>query len=513
MGGFYKSMASSSGFVNQECGIEYVSKKYFGKYLSVGKILRQPSSCNKAAEKRERKTWNFAVMEEQAINFLLANPESSIKDFCESIGISQKYFGKHFSIKGIYKKAEERDGKHRGRKYWDFNVMEEEVMTFLLSNTENNIKGFCESIGISRNYFGSRFYIREIYKKVDCLSNSRSLKISEEAAKTLEQNHKQNFEVMKRKLDNQTIPLALQPSGAEDPAGSYTKNYAVKAVTTTVDKSGRYSNPSLVGSVNLAQSKSEGIAAVTTAVKLFRKSDWQYRLAELMYKLLEERDAILSKPNLQIWANSFDYIGGLGRGQNEIERVLNFSQQDEFWSCIVLAPENLAKHFMRLKQFMLKKENSLKKALYTYSQVCYMVQKDGRQWRDFILCHPVEVGVTTAAVTTAVDKSVRCSNPSPVGSVNLGQSKSEGIAAVTTAYWDTKCGICPYPKAKKDIEVLLRKRGDYNAGVYQWNIGKDGTKLPAGFYFYQLLSSKEDYEDSGLNLKFYKDDYEIVDGE
>jgi hypothetical protein len=172
---------------------------------------------------------------------------------------------------------------------------------------------------------------------------------------------------------------------------------------------------------------------------------------------------------MQRWANEFDLLAKLGRGRNEIEQVLIFSQEDKFWACHILEPKNLVKHFTRLKQFMLKRENDIKIACLTYEQVYRATQKYNRQWDEFIYC----------------------------------QDKHNN-----KFYWDTKKGDCPYEKAKVDIMAYIRKLNDKTNTVYTWNITQRGAKLIEGYYYNSICQGKEEYENSGLNLKFYNNDFE-----
>jgi hypothetical protein len=221
---------------------------------------------------------------------------------------------------------------------------------------------------------------------------------------------------------------------------------------------GTNTTPSPMRASTSAPSNREGIKPLSER--------WQYQVAELMYKHIKERDETFPKPNLQEWANGFDEIAKTGRGRNEIEQVMLFSQQDKFWACHILDPKILLKHFSRIKLIMQKNETDIQCACYTYEQACKLIQKDNRQWNEFIYCQ---------------DKNNQ------------------------KIYWDTKKGPCPYEKVKKDIIAWVRKINDFD-NIYTWNITKLGTKLPEGYYYKSIYQGEEEYKASGLNLQFYLND-------
>ena len=51
------------------------------------------------------RNWDFAELEDQAIKFLLRNPEKGINIFCQEMGIAYRYFAMHCPIKEIKRKV------------------------------------------------------------------------------------------------------------------------------------------------------------------------------------------------------------------------------------------------------------------------------------------------------------------------------------------------------------------------------------------------------------------------
>lgn len=192
---------------------------------------------------------------------------------------------------------------------------------------------------------------------------------------------------------------------------------------------------------------------------LFRKSDWQYLLAEKLFEEVKKRDSTFPNVNLQTWANTFNMISK-ERNIEEIEKVMEYSQKHPFWSGIILSPNDLWNNFAKIKQAMI---NNTEKSTYSYEEMQLAMIKQKRNKNDFIAC---------------IDE------------------KGEII------YWDKSKGNCPYRiyEQKENIEAVIDNVIENKSMV--WNITKQGIKLPEDWHYREIIRGKKEYQYSGLKLIF-----------
>ena len=85
--------------------------------------------------------------------------------------------------------------------------------------------------------------------------------------------------------------------------------------------------------------------------KVFEHDSKPYRCALYLAGKIKERipNKVVSETSLQAWALDMDLLNRVDRQEwEDIASVLDFSQQDEFWSKNILSGKNLRKNFDRL---------------------------------------------------------------------------------------------------------------------------------------------------------------------
>ncbi len=81
----------------------------------------------------------------------------------------------------------------------------------------------------------------------------------------------------------------------------------------------------------------------------FVETSEQFRLADLLFTLIRERNPAHKPPNLQSWAKSIDLmIRRDDRKSQDIECVIRWSQQDAFWQNNILSTSKLRRQFDQL---------------------------------------------------------------------------------------------------------------------------------------------------------------------
>ena len=75
------------------------------------------------------------------------------------------------------------------------------------------------------------------------------------------------------------------------------------------------------------------------------------KLAQRLLGHIQQRDPKYKDRNMQTWADDMRKLVELDkRSIEEVERVLDWSQQDTFWQTNILSPNKLRKHFSKLYQ-------------------------------------------------------------------------------------------------------------------------------------------------------------------
>lgn len=87
--------------------------------------------------------------------------------------------------------------------------------------------------------------------------------------------------------------------------------------------------------------------------KTFLSDSIEIRLSELLLKRIASRNPNFKNPNIQAWAKEVDLMIRLdGRDVSEINRVIEWSQQDQFWQSNILSTSKLRKQFDQLRAKM-----------------------------------------------------------------------------------------------------------------------------------------------------------------
>ncbi len=90
-------------------------------------------------------------------------------------------------------------------------------------------------------------------------------------------------------------------------------------------------------------------------IKTYRPNSEEFRLSELLYSLILERDQKAKMPNIQVWAKSIDLLMRVdGRDPREVEKVIRWAQADSFWHKNILSTPKLREKFTQLKLGMEK---------------------------------------------------------------------------------------------------------------------------------------------------------------
>jgi len=83
--------------------------------------------------------------------------------------------------------------------------------------------------------------------------------------------------------------------------------------------------------------------------KEYSQNSDEFRLSQLLFSLIKARRENFKKPDLQKWAINIDYMMRLDkRDVKEIEAVIKWTQQHEFWRNVILSTKNLRGQFDRL---------------------------------------------------------------------------------------------------------------------------------------------------------------------
>lgn len=83
--------------------------------------------------------------------------------------------------------------------------------------------------------------------------------------------------------------------------------------------------------------------------KEYSQNSEEFRLSQLLFSLIKARRENFKKPNLQKWSKYITYMLRIDkRDPEEIESVINWAQQHEFWGNVILSTKNLRGQFDRL---------------------------------------------------------------------------------------------------------------------------------------------------------------------
>lgn len=92
-----------------------------------------------------------------------------------------------------------------------------------------------------------------------------------------------------------------------------------------------------------------------TEEKTKEESDAPLGLSSKFFSLIKKNDPKAKQPNLEKWAVEIRRMHEIdGRSYEEIEKLILFAAQDEFWSSNILSPAKLRKHATKLTIAMKK---------------------------------------------------------------------------------------------------------------------------------------------------------------
>jgi predicted phage replisome organizer len=81
----------------------------------------------------------------------------------------------------------------------------------------------------------------------------------------------------------------------------------------------------------------------------FSDTSIEYKLSEKLFELMQKNNPKIKKPNLKTWCKDFDFILRIDkRSPGDIEKLIQWCQQDPFWMKNILSPAKLRKQFDRL---------------------------------------------------------------------------------------------------------------------------------------------------------------------
>jgi hypothetical protein len=87
--------------------------------------------------------------------------------------------------------------------------------------------------------------------------------------------------------------------------------------------------------------------------KIFSSDSVEFRLAELLFALIRQRNPEHKAPNLQAWARHVDLMIRVdGRTPERIEQVIRWAGRDPFWSRNILSTAKLREKFDALTMKM-----------------------------------------------------------------------------------------------------------------------------------------------------------------
>jgi phage replication O-like protein O len=98
----------------------------------------------------------------------------------------------------------------------------------------------------------------------------------------------------------------------------------------------------------------------TIQKKLFSPNSDEFRMSELLFNLIQERNPNHKKPDMQKWALHIDNMIRLdNRSVEDIEKIIRWCQENEFWQNNILSTSRLKKQYdtLWLKSDLNRKQN------------------------------------------------------------------------------------------------------------------------------------------------------------
>ena len=112
-------------------------------------------------------------------------------------------------------------------------------------------------------------------------------------------------------------------------------------------------NPPLVSNEYIVSNESKGESQL---------ADARFRLASFLFEKIKSLDPKVKKPNLMKWSEDIDKLMRIdGRSEKEINSVINWVFDDDFWCQNILSAKKLREKFNQLYISMIKKKESPQK--------------------------------------------------------------------------------------------------------------------------------------------------------
>lgn len=95
-------------------------------------------------------------------------------------------------------------------------------------------------------------------------------------------------------------------------------------------------------------------------LNIYMSDSTEYRLAQFLYNHILKNNPNAKESNLQKWAKTFELIIRIDKRTSEdIKKIIEFSQKDEFWKCNILSPGKLREKYdqLYLKMISVKKDS------------------------------------------------------------------------------------------------------------------------------------------------------------
>nr|DAY50698.1 MAG TPA: replisome organizer [Caudoviricetes sp.] len=111
--------------------------------------------------------------------------------------------------------------------------------------------------------------------------------------------------------------------------------------------------------------KNNNIMSKKSKKRIYSDDDPNKKLAKLLFKLISKNQSI-QDPDFDKWANTIRLtIEADKRTGKEVQEMIVWSSQSDFWSSVILSPTSLRKHFDKMSAQKSKKSASSTKAKTT----------------------------------------------------------------------------------------------------------------------------------------------------
>jgi len=153
---------------------------------------------------------------------------------------------------------------------------------------------------------------------------------------------------------SETLPLS---PATTPPLSSATT--PLLSCTTTLESASPLEEREEEGDVNTLLNTNKDNIKESIILKVYFEEGIYYSLAKLLADNNSDPKMASERPDLQLWSDSiYDMVNYDRRHPKEIERIIRFSQKDEFWSKMIPNPEKLRFFYDHIKDKRLRKIDS-----------------------------------------------------------------------------------------------------------------------------------------------------------